>query len=347
MILKNKKLFIIVFFACLISLLYFPESYALANVEKKIIQHDRRIREYFIYTPPSYKENKSVPLLMVFHGGKGKAKKFARFTGFNNLSEKYGFIVAYPQGIDGHWNDGRQSERFKAHDKDIDDVGFVMALIENLKANFNIDQNKIFATGMSNGGIFCQRLAVEQSQHFTAIASVTAQMAESLAKRFNPQKPISVLIMNGTDDPLLPYSGGEVKDIAFFPRLPRLRRKPSRGRVLSTAATIDLWLKHNQILTHSTMKKMTDIDNDGVTVELKEWTNKRKGVSVVLYKIKSGGHTWPGGKQYLPERVIGKTCMDINASELIWDFFLSNAKYLTPIRPRMSREKTFPVEDFR
>lgn len=326
MIFKNHRFQIITLIVCLISSLSYFKSYAAVELEKKTIQHGGRTREYFIYVPSSYNENTPVQLLMIFHGGDGKAKSFARFTGFNKLSEKYGFISVYPQGINGHWNDGRESEKFKAQDKEIDDVAFVMALLEKLKSSYNIDKNQIFATGMSNGGVFCQRLAAEQSQHFAAVASVTAQIAEPLSKRFNPKEPISVLIMNGTQDPLAPYSGGEVQEPDLFPRLSRFRQKPSRGRVLSTDETIRLWLKHNQIITPPITEEIPDLDNDEVTVERKEWKNQSKKVSVVLYKINGGGHTWPGGKQYLPEKNIGKVCMDIQASEIIWDFFSKNKK---------------------
>lgn len=326
MIFKSHYFKITAFIICLISFSCYFKNYAAADFEKKTIRYDGKTREYFIYVPSSYNGKEHAPLLMVFHGGGGKAENFARFTGFDNLSEKYGFISVYPEGIEGHWNDGRESEKFKAQDKEIDDIAFVIVLLEKLQSSYNIDKNQIFATGMSNGGVFCQRLAAEQPQHFAAVASVTAQIAEPLSKRFNPQEPISVLIMNGTRDPLMPYSGGEVKDPDFFPLLSRFRQKPSRGRVLSTDETIRLWLKHDQIATPPITDEMPDLDNDKVTVERKEWKNRDKGVSVVLYKINGGGHTWPGGKQYLPEKIIGKTCMDIQASEVIWDFFSKNKK---------------------
>ena len=229
--------------------------------------------------------------------------------------------MVYPQGINSHWNDGRANEKFNYQDQEIDDVAFVIDLLNELKSVYNIDKNKIYAVGMSNGGIFCQRLAAEQSQYFTAVASVAAQMAMPISRSFSPQVPISVLIMNGTEDFIVPYSGGEVKYITCFPSLSIFRKRPSKGNVISTDATIHLWLEHNQIYTSQTIEKIPDLDKDKVTVEINEWRSSQKGVSVVLYKIIRGGHTLPGGQQYLPENKIGKTCMDIEASEIIWEFF--------------------------
>jgi len=290
-------------------------------MEHETIQNAGKIREYFIYVPSYYSREEPIPLLMVFHGAAGKVWRFGACTGFNDLSEKHGFISVYPKGLNDHWNDGRETEKFAQHDHEIDDIAFVVALIDELKSTYNIDKNKIFATGISNGGLFSQRLAVEQTHLFAAVASVAAQMAEPLSRSFNPQGPISVMIINGTEDPLVPYSGGELNNFELFPRFSRFIKKPSKGTVISTDANIRLWLEHNKIYNLPVIEKIPDIDNDGVTAERVAWIGRQKEVSVVLYKIIGGGHTWPGGKQYLPEKQIGKTCKDINASKIIWDFF--------------------------
>ena len=290
----------------------------------RLFQHDGRDRPYLIHVPSSYREEQPASLVFVFHGGAGTAKKIAQFTGFDELSQRRGFIVVYPQGLNGHWNDGRKEETFRKHNESVDDVGFVVALLESLKAEYAIDPNAVFATGLSNGGMFSHRLGIEHSQHFAAIAPVIGGIPEPLADR-EPQQPVSVLIMNGTEDPFVPYNGGPVTVRLF----PLLRRRPlaDRGRVISTDAAVRFWLRHNGTAGEPKTTRLADADpSDGCHVERAEWTCAGRGVSVVLYKVVGGGHTYPGGSQYLPERVIGKTCGDLRATEVIWEFFAAHRR---------------------
>ena len=136
--------------------------------------------------------------------------------------------------------------------------------------------------------------------------------------------------MNGTMDPFVPYEGGEVTP-TLFPRLSKMLRKPSRGKVISTDATIEFWLRHNGIDGKGLVTTLPDLDKtDESTAKRTEWTNENTGVSVVLYTILGGGHTWPGAKQYLPVRTIGPTNQDIHASEIIWNFFAQHPKNGSP-----------------
>lgn len=248
-----------------------------------------------------------------------------KFFGIQPVAEKHGVLVVAPQGVSKHWNDGRNSEVFKEQDARIDDVAFIDLILKELKVEFKIDEKRIYAMGMSNGGFMCQRLAIERSNTFTAVASVTAQMGVPLAKKI-PQGPVSVMFINGTKDPLVPYNGGEVQ-VNLFPRLAKLRRKkkPSRGRVISTDAAVKYWLKHNKITTKPKIEQLPDkASNDGCTVNVSTWSGNT--ANVVLYKIDGGGHTYPGGMQYLPERIIGKTCRDFKAIDAIWTFFEKQQK---------------------
>jgi polyhydroxybutyrate depolymerase len=136
--------------------------------------------------------------------------------------------------------------------------------------------------------------------------------------------------MNGTMDPFVPYEGGEVTP-TLFPRLSKMLRKPSRGKVISTDATIEFWLRHNGIDGKDLVTTLPDLDKtDESTAKRTEWTNENTGVSVVLYTILGGGHTWPGAKQYLPVQTIGPTNQDIHASEIIWNFFAQHPKNGSP-----------------
>ncbi len=159
------------------------------------------------------------------------------------------------------------------------------------------------------------------------MASLAAQIAEPLAQE-KPESPVSVGIMNGTTDPFVPYEGGEVTP-RLFPRLSKLMRQPNRGKVVSTNETVTFWLQHNEIVSTGTVTHLRDIDKtDGSTVERTQWINTNTGTSLFLYKIIGGGHTWPGAEQYLPIRIVGQTNQDINASEIIWEFFTNHPKII-------------------
>ena len=282
-------------------------------------------REYFVHLPSTYRNSQSAPVVLVFHGGGGNAQQIAKFSGFNEISEENGFLVIYPEAIDKHWNDGRQSEKFQEHDEKVNDVAWIAALITELQTTYSVDYNRIYAVGISNGGIFSQRLALELSKHFAAVASLTAQIAEPLPST-QPTNPISVLLINGTKDPFVPYDGGEITP-RLFPRFGKMLKQPSRGKVISTDSTIEFWLQHNGIDPKGLLTKIPDRDTtDGSSVERREWTHSKIGVSVLLYKIIGGGHTWPGRRQYLPVQTVGQTNRDINASERVWEFFSQHPK---------------------
>jgi len=173
-----------------------------------------------------------------------------------------------------------------------------------------------------------QRLAIEKSETFSAVGIVIASMGEPLKAKFKSDHPVSVLYMNGTDDPLVPYEGGAI-EVNLFPRLSKLQRKPvaPRGRCIPTADAAKLWVERNGILLAPKVEQLPDRNvEDGSTVERTLWTGGQQGTAVVLFKVIGGGHTLPGGDQYLPERIVGRTNRDIEGFETIWEFFASHAR---------------------
>jgi polyhydroxybutyrate depolymerase len=125
-----------------------------------------------------------------------------------------------------------------------------------------------------------------------------------------------VIIINGTEDPMVPYGGGEIGI-----------KKIRLGRVMSTPATAEFWAKHNGCSFPPDVTRMPDKDPaDGTTLEKYEYTGGKDGSEVVLYKIIGGGHTWPGGKQYLPEKIIGRTSREIDGCRTIWEFFKKHSR---------------------
>jgi polyhydroxybutyrate depolymerase len=292
------------------------------------LEHAGLDRSALVHLPPNYDDQIPMPLVLAFHGGGGRAEQYARFTGFDTLADEEGFIVVYPRGVNNRWHDARFTEEIPEGDEDEDeahpdDVGFTLALLDELKRAYAIDEERIYITGMSNGGMFCQQLAIEATEHFAAVASVTAQIPTPRAD-MEPQGRLSVLLMNGTEDPLVPYEGGDI-EIALSERRREAGKATYRGSVLSTEETIDYWLRHNEIADEPVTETLEDKDpDDGARAVVQTW--RGEAASVVLYKIVGGGHTYPGGAQYLPQRVIGATCRDFDATEAIWAFFSNHSK---------------------
>ena len=276
------------------------------------LQHDGNERNYIVHLPPKEKMNDQVPLLFHLHGGGGTAKGTAGLTfgRFNALADRDGFIVVYPNAINKNWNDGRKLENELAWKENIDDVGFIKAIVNELKQKYNIDSSRIFTTGMSNGGFMSSRLLCDAADIFRGGAILTASLSKDYIPKCDPDKPVAVMVMNGTDDPLVPYEGGQVKVF-----------RKTRGEIVSTDEIVDFWKAENDCTVKQDKVDLPNTADDGTTVSKTEYTNCNQQGALVLYSINGGGHTWPGGKQYLGERWIGKTNRDIVACDVIWDFF--------------------------
>jgi polyhydroxybutyrate depolymerase len=282
-----------------------------ANWSSYVI-HENRKREFKVFVPSSY-AGKPLPLVIVLHGGGGGSRQIERHTGFSALAEKEGFIAAYPQGLDGQWNDGREVKQSRAHRLKIGDTGFIKKMLEAIEAKYSIDKKRVYACGISNGGFMSMRLACDMPEELAAVGVVCAGLNPFLARNAAPETKISILIMNGTDDPLVPYGGGFVKI-----------GKKTRGEVLSTGDTLKYWLAIDGCMSKPEIYGMNPDTSDGTEVEKQDY--KCGAYEVVLYKITGGGHTWPGGRQYLPESVVGKTSRDIDATQVLWNFFKNHSK---------------------
>jgi polyhydroxybutyrate depolymerase len=279
-----------------------------AEVSTRTIAQGATTRSYVLYAPDDSRSGPR-PLIVAMHGGMGTAQQMMRFSRFNALAAKEGFAVVYPQGISRRWNDGRI---FRGRSEtDADDVGFIRAVVADAAKTVPIDRGRIFATGISNGGFMSFRLACEAADLFRAIAPVTATMPDDLAPRCKPSAPIAVLLINGTSDPLVPYEGGHVR--GPFNTL--------RGAIWSTDRTVGFWARHNRCPTAPVIAAWPDRDTkDGSRVIESDYRGCA-GARVRLLRIEGGGHTWPGGMQYLPAGFIGATNRDFDATEAIWDFF--------------------------
>lgn len=264
-------------------------------------------RTYLLHLPPSYDSSTPVPLVLVFHGGRGSGKQIARYTGFNPLADEKGFIVVYPDGLDGHWNDGRP--RPSGDGPAPDDVAFVSTLINRLSTMFSIDRNRVYATGISNGAIFAQRLGCELSDKIAAIAPVAGPLAKDLAGQCKPAQPVSVLMIHGTADGFVPYGGGEV-------------RSDIRGEVLSVQETAALWVAADGCPGKPLESTLDPTAQDGTRVRVETWIGGKAGSAVAVYTVDGGGHTWPGAQRgRMAGRVLGPTSQSFSATRTIWEFF--------------------------
>jgi polyhydroxybutyrate depolymerase len=277
--------------------------------EKKtvIITVDGRERSYIIYLPSGYNNKGNLPCIFMFHGGGADAESMFSGTSFGTIAERDKIILVSPQGISNSWNDGRTTE---ANKQGVDDINFIRVLVNEVISKYPVDSKKIYATGISNGGFMCSRIGCELSDKFAAFAAVAATMGESIPySSCNPTNSMPCIYIHGTADPVIPFDGG----VPPFPS--------TQSPIVSHYQVISKWVANNQCDTIPQVNSLPDIANDGTTVQEKKYSGGKNGSVVISYVINNGGHTWPQGQQYLPESIIGKVCMDMNASQVIWDFF--------------------------
>lgn len=268
-------------------------------------------RTYILHVPPAVPANAAVPLVFILHGGGGTGRQIERATGFDDLADRHGFIAVYPDGVGRSWNDGRGDPQITAQRENIDDVAFIAALIDSLSQRYRIDGKRVYAAGISNGGFMSQLLAARLSSRIVAIAPVAAGMGPSVAAALRPDQPVSVLVINGTADPLVPYGGGPVAR--------------NRGTTIPTADIIAKWAAVDRCTAAPVVTNLPDVDTtDRSKVKVTTYSGCAQRTEVVLYTVEGGGHTWPGGSQYLPAAVIGPVNRDIDATDVIWKFFASH-----------------------
>lgn len=267
-------------------------------------------RTYLIHIPASYDGRQAVPLVLVFHGGGGQPPGMVHISGMNDVADRHGFIAAYPAGLDRRWNDGRTAALNAP-----DDVAFIDALIHKLETDFKIDSKRVYATGISNGAFFSFRLACDLGDKIAAIAPVAGSIGVSFHDACKNQ-PVSVMMINGAADPLVLYNGGRVGG-PFV----------GQGDSIPVSQTVLTWVRTDGCSQTPRITTLPHVDpGNFTTTTIRTFESCRRGTSVQLYTIAGGGHTWPGGPQYLPPVIIGVTSDDFNASETMWEFFAAHPR---------------------
>lgn len=291
---------------------------ASAAVEPKsyVFKHDGIVRNVGIFDPRKEPVEASRPLVMVLHGGLGDDDDTVAlsFGKLNRLAAEDDFLVAYPSGVGGHWNDGRRVRRYVAQRDQVRDVDFLTKLVDELVEKRNADPDSVFFVGVSDGAMMAHRFACERTSKLRAFAAVIGAMPYEVARKRSRcgDEPVSVLMINGTEDPIVPWEGGAVEF-----------DEEQLGRVLSPERTLAFWMRHDGCRGVET-SMIPDFDpNDGTRIERRKATECRRGTKVELFAVQGAGHTWPSGWQYLPEPMIGTTSKDIDAAVAAWRFFQS------------------------
>lgn len=266
---------------------------------------DERGRSYSVHVPPNHDPKKSTSVVLILHGAGTNDRITVPFTGMNAKSDEVGFLAVYPNGtgtgpfltwnaggLNGKWAEGRP-----------DDVKFIDSVLDDLATVVNVDPKRVYATGMSNGGMMCYRLAAELSERIAAIAPVAGTMAIAKAK---PKRPVPVLHFHGTADAFVPFDGPK-------------RRVPRFMTLKPVEETVRIWCEINECSESPVISDFPDTTDDGTTVKRKTFGLGKNDAEVVLIEIEGGGHTWPGQKPFVG--FIGKSTLDISANDLIWEFF--------------------------
>ena len=260
------------------------------------ITHDGIERDYILYVPEIYDGSTAVPLVLNFHGFGSSASQQMFYGDFRDIADTEGFLLVHPEGTtligNQFWNVG-----FPGLSSTIDDVGFTEALIDELATLYTIDLDRVYATGMSNGGFMSFLLACQLSEKIAAVASVTGSMTQDTFDDCNAQHPTPVLQIHGTDDGVVLYNGNNLS--------------------IPIADVISYWVDFNNCETTPTTTTLPDVDvSDGSTIEHSVYEDGDNGITTEHMKVIGGGHTWPGS-------VINTagTNQDIDASMEIWLFF--------------------------
>jgi len=271
---------------------------AAAGTESKTLEFGGRRRTYLVHSPKGYDGKAPLALVLVLHGAVQGATNVERMSGMSAEADKEKFLVAYPNGTSRSglaptWNAGACCGY--AQTNKVDDVGFLRALIDKLEHDYTVDPKRIFATGISNGGMMSYRLACELADRIAAIAPVEG--AQDVDCR--PSKPVSVLVFHGTADLLVPYNGGTTP----FQIGPKRTDTP-------VSSTVAFWVKQDAC-------SKTPRPEETNQLRIDTYSGCEDATGVTLYTIRGGHHMWPGTRL---------SHNHVPATDIMWSFFAAHPK---------------------
>jgi len=289
-----------------------PKS--LGSLEEKTLFHRGQEREYLLYAPSSAKFE--APLVVVMHGYTGNMHDIASYVGMNELADENGFLVAYPQGTEDSDGNNFFNVGYDFHSSsNVDDVGFVRAMVEEIDSQYELNKEAIFATGMSNGGDMSFLLACQASDLFRAVAPVAGSMMTNTLNQCEPEIALPVLEIHGDGDRVTRLGGDKENEDGW-------------GAYWDLESTMAFWAKKNGLSERKEV--LSEYPNgDGKLVRSITWYADEHSREVRLLVIEGGGHDWPGGRfnKWSPTYWLGRIAFGLgdnqafNSSELIWSFF--------------------------
>lgn len=262
-------------------------------------------RSYIVHIPP----NRPTGVVLNLHGSGSTGRGQQALTNFDAVADANSFVVAYPDGYDKSWDDGRGAS--PADRQHVNDVGFLVALAVKLVTDFGVEPGHVFATGMSNGGFMANRLACDHAEIFAAIAPVAGTLGVNVG--CVPSRPVAVLDVHGTADPVVPFKGGT------------MRGRGGMSTIISAPQLVERWRAEDGCHSDPVGEQLLGV-GDGTVVHRMLSAPCAAGTAVVFYQVDGGGHTWPGAKQYLPKSLIGITTHVFDASPVIGQFFAAHAR---------------------
>lgn len=285
------------------------------------ISSDGIRRRFLVHLPPGYNPRLSMPVVIALHGQGMDIDGMRGLTCFDYVADRNNFIVVYPQGVSKAWNAGGPKPQSNA-----DDIRFMVDMVGFMSKKYSIDSRALYVCGISNGGQMTQKIACSNAGSLFAAAGVVAISGyTSVCKACGSRRPMPIIFFLGTDDPLIPRESGESKKLGKFAEaygLGDLALNATIAKyadIMTAEQVVDFWAEHNGC-SPGRQENLPDRDiHDGCRVTREVMGSG--GREVAAYTIEGGGHSWPGGLGYVAEERLGRTTNDINATDILWDFF--------------------------
>ena len=338
-----------------------PAQDAQARDSQEKVDVDDVSRSYVVHLPQGYDQQQHYPVVILLHGRNQDSSDMARLTHFNQFADKDSIIAVYPNAVHGQWNigvrpeqvsegmaprrggggrrggwpgggggypgggggypgggggggypgggqsGGQNPEENRNRPEPADDVAFLNQMLDQLALKYSVDTRRIYATGLSDGGFMALRVGCNMADRVAAIAAVGAAMPKTMICL--PARAVPGLFINGTDDPVVPDNGGNYK--------------PGRFHVLSAEDSAKTWAKFDRCAEKPAQDKLPSAEKGGKETKTYTYSGCQDNAQVVLYSVKNGGNTWPGGEQYTTEKEVGKTSNALNANEAVWNFLVT------------------------
>ena len=269
-------------------------------------------RMYLVHVPIGDAPSANWPVVLAFHGGGSNPAQMADFSGLSTTADKHGFVVVYPGGTGiiaaaRTFNAGNCCGR--ALRLGVDEIAFVTAMLADLSQLIPLDQQRIYATGMSNGALLAYHVADKLSHRIAAIAPVAGPMGFATC---SPTEPVSVVHFHGTADAFAPYTGGIG------------RKSVSKTNFFSVEQSLAAWVNANGCASPPCVDELPPQVDDGTRVTRHVHGHGHRDAEVVLYQIHGMGHTWPGRETPFP--ALGRVTHNLDANEVLWAFFKKHPK---------------------